>query len=170
MRSLLLAAFIAAFVGGGTSFADCQSNQLLFDLTGPTCSSTNQLSSCQCSEGMRWGPVNGATYYQIQRKQLPSGPVAIVGDTRWRNHLSFVDDDGVTWPAIEPTDWYFAWDCQAGGCFFPQPGISYEYTVKGCKPGVPAGTTDICAVNWSNTVTYTGAPYYCYNNGTKVLC
>jgi hypothetical protein len=121
-----------------------------------------------------WDAVSDAEYYRIYRGGVN------VGDTRWRNfdvcdQWSDIPDE-VTgeYPCAashiyRPVVWIFAHDCLVSySCSFVTEGFSYFYDVKACR--IDHNGAEVCSDDFSNTVVYTAAPYYCYDNGTRVSC
>ncbi len=117
---------------------------------------------CVCSECLLWDAAPGALWYEIRRCDASGSNCTFVGDTRWRNHHAYVDEDGLVQPEIKPTVWCVAWDDP-----FPATKNSYQYSVRSCTDG-PAGP--VCGAGFSNPVGYVGAPYMCIDQGLEVPC
>ena len=147
--SLLALIALALAVRPSAAAPQCPSPPL-FDLSGPTCSSTKQNDACGCSECVLWDASTGATWYEIQRC-LPGGACTIVGNTKWRNR-----------PGTTARMWCAAWDTT-----FPVMGIAYDYRVRACRDGA---TGALCATSLSNAVRYVGAPYMCFQGGLEIPC
>jgi hypothetical protein len=139
-----------AFVAGPPRAETCSAPPL-YDLSGPTCSSSRQNSQCGCSECIKWDPAPGATWYEIRRCDHSGNNCTIVGDTRWKNR-------GTT----HPTLWCAPWDDP-----FPRVGVSYQYSIRACTDG-PTGP--LCALQLSAPVNYVAAPYMCIEDGVEVPC
>jgi len=134
----------------------------LFDMSGPSCAVDRQGKECGCSECLAWDAAPGATWYEIRRCDDSGANCTIVGDTRFRTHAAFTDEDGVVYPAIRPTLWCAAWDGP-----FPEPRKTYDYSVRSCTDGASG---PVCAAGFSNVVGYLTAPYMCIDKGLEVSC
>lgn len=135
----------------------------LFDTSGPDCTAARQTIECGCSEHMDWDlvladPTTGAPaadWYQVMR-QDPGGLVRIVGDTRFKDHPAYIDEDGSIVPERRITFWCFAWDEP-----MPAEGQLYLYRVGACAVGQAAGQPAILCSDWSSrSVDYRAAPYW----------
>jgi thrombospondin type 3 repeat protein len=147
----ILALIVLAFAVRPSAAAPTCASPPLFDLTGPTCSTTKQNNPCGCSECVIWDASVGATWYEVQRCNASGAGCTIVGNTKWRNR-----------PGTTARMWCAAWDAP-----FPLPGASYDYRVRSCRD-LPTGA--LCATALSNSVRYVGAPYMCFQGGLEVVC
>ena len=117
---------------------------------------------CTCSECLAWDAAPRATWYEIHRCDGAGQNCVVVGDTRWKNRAAYIDDDGVSQPAVVSTLWCVAWDSTV-----PAVGAPYSYAVRSCADGASG---PLCAVKLSNAVKYTAAPYMCISDGLEVPC
>jgi hypothetical protein len=147
---LLLPIAIALAVTPSAAAPACPSPPL-FDLSGPTCTTSNQNAPCGCSECVMWDASAGATWYEVRRCNVQTGSCTIVGNTKWKNR-----------PGFTARMWCAPWDAP-----FPAAGVAYDYTVRACTDG-PSGP--LCATSLSNSVRYVGAPYMCVQGGIEVPC
>jgi hypothetical protein len=166
MTSLLRLAIVGAvgallFIAPPVLAKSCDTAPL-FDMNGPNCSADNQDKECGCSECLIWDAAAGATWYEIRRCDASGANCTIVGNTRWRNHDAFVDKWGNSHATIRPTMWCAAWDGP-----FPEPGVTYDYSVRSCADG---GSAPVCSTAFSNAVGYLTAPYMCIEDGLEVPC
>jgi hypothetical protein len=139
------------------------------DFTGPVCSPERQVLECECSECFTWDPVADVDLYEIRRTTDSTGASYSVGDVigEW------VDvEDIQSWRL--PTQW-----CVARDVPFPRSTTLYRYEVRACVVAEVSGTCGTvpiaigercCSTSWSNSVSYRGAPYTCYDNGVEVQC
>jgi hypothetical protein len=90
------AAFACVLMSCSVAFGGTCTVPPLFDMSGPACG--DYISECRCSECFTWAPAVTtagvpAEWYEVARIN-PDGSTVNVGDTRWRNHAAFSDDDG----------------------------------------------------------------------------
>lgn len=134
----------------------------LYDVGGPSCGASRQNVECGCSECLMWDVTQNADWYEIRRCDDKGANCTIVGDTRWKNHAAYTDDDGLFHPLIAPTMWCAAWDAP-----FPALSQGYEFAVRACLNGTSG---PVCSATFSTPVGYVGAPYMCIDNGIEVPC
>ena len=150
-RRVLLCAVSCLGMGAIPLRAQTCTTPPLFDLSGPSCTTSRQATQCGCSECIAWDAVAGATWYDIRRCDQAGANCTIVGDTRWRNRGT-----------VRPTLWCAPWDKP-----FPLLRASYQYSVRACVDG-PVGP--VCSLHFSSPVGYVAAPYMCIENGVEVAC
>jgi hypothetical protein len=134
----------------------------LFDDTGPGCLIVRQAVECACTECFTWDSVEGATHYEILRRNQ-DGTSGWIGNAAV--HEAYTDDDGVDHP-LDPVELW----CVAKDVRTPIDGRRYVYEVRACS-GSACGPWS-GSVGSGSTVTYIGAPYRCYDHeaGGQVVC
>ena len=131
----------------------------LFASNGPDCVGSALEEQCRCTECFWWDRVPGATYYAVFRSIGPEY-WALVGDTINWNRPPYTDEEGNDVAEVHVTQWCAAWDSRLAG--FPLEGVLYEYRVQACNQ---AGCSPLSDPTW-----YKAAPYWCWENGTRVAC
>lgn len=131
------------------------------------CTPTRELVECGCSDWFHWPKIRGAVYYRIERRPDAGPAWSVVGDTRWKNRASYLDEDGFTVPAVHATLWVFYWDVAPATY-----GQIYEYRIVPigasgspvspvvCDAGPCAGQTiTLRTTRWNpSPVRYLGMP------------
>lgn len=118
------------------------------DMTGPTCTPTEQVQQCACSECFTWDAVEGAERYEIWR--------SVDGVNSWikvgQLYRFFMVDDGTL--VVRDRVW-----CPPKDYYFPAQGVTYLYSVKACKT-LPDGSA-LCSTGLTSTTRYVRGPYLC---------